>query len=83
MASGIEVIMETKRKLSMETIETYQVELRLKQLLQELERLRTENQQLRQHASQGERRQGPVGNKNQVAIEKLKKIIKQLRDAMS
>lgn len=67
----------------METIELHQLELQLEQLLQELDRLRAENHYLRQQLSQDTRRQESIGNKNQLATEKLKKVIKQLREAMS
>ncbi len=67
----------------METIEIHQLELQLEQLLQELDRLRAENHYLRQQVSQDTRRHESLGNKNQLAAEKLKKVIKQLREAMS
>lgn len=67
----------------METIELHQLELQLEQLLQELDRLRAENHYLRQQLSQDTRRNDAHASKNQLATEKLKKVIKQLRDAMS
>lgn len=66
----------------METIEIHQLELQLEQLLQELDRLRAENHYLRQQVSQDTRRHQSIGSKNQLATEKLKKVIKQLREAM-
>lgn len=66
----------------METIELHQLELQLEKLLKELDRLRAENHYLRQQLSQDMRRQESIGNKNQLATEKLKKVIKQLREAM-
>lgn len=67
----------------METVELHQLELQLEQLLQELDHLRAENHYLRQQLSQDTRRHEFMGNKNQLATEKLKKVIKQLREAMS
>lgn len=67
----------------MDTIQISSLELQIGQLIRELERIQEENKRLRQQLNQDTKRYETLSAKNNLAAEKIKKIISQLRESMS